>query len=143
MVIPSLGVRDGTVRSRVGPLEGRVWVVFRLTDPDGSNRPVWSNLTRLGTREKTGRFGRLGWLFGEFSTVFGSEFSTVDPDGILRQGQRLPNPNSPPEVTVVVVFRNESRIDQICKKTPQTVRNFNPTGQFSGQNSPRWIPMEF
>ncbi|PKI71926.1 hypothetical protein CRG98_007694 [Punica granatum] len=61
--------------------------------------------------------------------VFGSEFTTVDPDGILMQGQRLPTPNSPPEVMVVVFWRKGSRIDPICKKTTQTVRNFDPTGQ--------------
>ncbi|PKI70109.1 hypothetical protein CRG98_009572 [Punica granatum] len=63
--------------------------------------------------------------------VFGSEFTTVDPDGILMQGQRLPTPNSPMKVMVVVVWRKGSRIDPICKKTAQTVRNFDPTGQSS------------
>ncbi|PKI42656.1 hypothetical protein CRG98_036938 [Punica granatum] len=66
---------------------------------------------------------------GILRQVFWSEFSTVDPDGILMQGQRLPTPNSPPEVMVVVVWLKGSRIDPICKKTAQTVRNFDPTGQ--------------
>ncbi|OWM72785.1 hypothetical protein CDL15_Pgr024837 [Punica granatum] len=61
--------------------------------------------------------------------VFGSEFTTVDPNGILMHGQRLPTPNSPLEVMVVVVWRKGSRIDPICKKTAQTIRNFDPTGQ--------------
>ncbi|PKI48947.1 hypothetical protein CRG98_030662 [Punica granatum] len=61
--------------------------------------------------------------------VFWSDVTVVSSDGILRQGQRLPTPNSPLEVVVVVVFQKESRIDPICKKTAQTARNFDPTGQ--------------
>ncbi|PKI58782.1 hypothetical protein CRG98_020841 [Punica granatum] len=67
-------------------------------------------------------------LHGILRQVFGSEFTTVDPDGILMQGQRLLTPNSPPEVMVVVIRRKGSQIDPICKKTAQTVRNFGPTG---------------
>ncbi|PKI78553.1 hypothetical protein CRG98_001060 [Punica granatum] len=59
----------------------------------------------------------------------GSDIATEAPDGIFELGQRLSTANSPPEVTVVVVFRKESSIDPICKKTVQTVRNFDPTGQ--------------
>ncbi|PKI72873.1 hypothetical protein CRG98_006741 [Punica granatum] len=61
--------------------------------------------------------------------VFGSKFTTVDPDGILMQGQRFPTPNSPLEVMVVVVWRKGSRIDSICKKIAQIVRNFDLTEQ--------------
>ncbi|PKI60537.1 hypothetical protein CRG98_019013 [Punica granatum] len=61
--------------------------------------------------------------------VFGSDVTTVSPDGILRQGQWLPTPTWPPEVAVVVVLRKESRINSISKKTSKTVRNFDPTGQ--------------
>ncbi|PKI52161.1 hypothetical protein CRG98_027457 [Punica granatum] len=61
--------------------------------------------------------------------VFGSEFTTVDPDGILIQGQRLPTPNSPPEVMVWSFWGKGSRINPICKKTARTVKNFNPIGQ--------------
>ncbi|OWM66804.1 hypothetical protein CDL15_Pgr012396 [Punica granatum] len=56
--------------------------------------------------------------------VFRSKFTTVDSNRILMQGQWLPTPNSPPEVSVVVDFRKESRIDLICKRTARTVRNF-------------------
>ena len=59
----------------------------------------------------------------------GSDVATEAPDGIFEQGQRLPTANSPPEVAVVVVFRKESWINPIYKKTAQTVRNFDPTGQ--------------
>ncbi|PKI63032.1 hypothetical protein CRG98_016556 [Punica granatum] len=59
----------------------------------------------------------------------GLDVATEAPDGIFEQGQRLPTANSPPEVAVVVVFRKESWIDPICKKTVLTVRNFDPTGQ--------------
>ncbi|PKI58129.1 hypothetical protein CRG98_021478 [Punica granatum] len=68
------------------------------------------------------------------SAVFRSEFTTVDPDGTLMQGQQIPTPNSPPEVMVVVVWRKGSRIDPICKKLALTLRNFDPTGQ-SGYSS--------
>ncbi|PKI72118.1 hypothetical protein CRG98_007505 [Punica granatum] len=61
--------------------------------------------------------------------VFGSNITTVAPDGILRQGQQLPTPNRPLEVTVVVVMRKESRIDSIYKKTARTVRKTDSTGQ--------------
>ncbi|PKI73453.1 hypothetical protein CRG98_006161 [Punica granatum] len=48
--------------------------------------------------------------------VFGSDITTVAPDGILTQGQWLLTPKRPPEVTVVIVRRKESRIDSICKE---------------------------
>ncbi|PKI74468.1 hypothetical protein CRG98_005150 [Punica granatum] len=67
--------------------------------------------------------------YGILRQVFGSGFTTVDPDGILMQSQRLLTPNSPPKMTVVVVVQKESRIDLICKKTAITVRYFDPTGQ--------------
>ncbi|PKI50466.1 hypothetical protein CRG98_029149 [Punica granatum] len=59
--------------------------------------------------------GEHEWIFrkSKAKSVFGSEFTTVDPDGILMQGQRLPTPNSPLEVIVVVVWRKGSRIDPI------------------------------
>ncbi|PKI37352.1 hypothetical protein CRG98_042257 [Punica granatum] len=59
----------------------------------------------------------------------GSDVATEAPDGIVEQGQRLPTANSPLEVAMVVVFQKESWIDPIYKKTVQTVRNFDPTGQ--------------
>ncbi|PKI50186.1 hypothetical protein CRG98_029430 [Punica granatum] len=68
-------MRDGTIKSRVGPWSYRVdpYSPAKITENrvHSGNWPVWA--------------------------VFGSEFTTVDPDGILRQGQRLPTPNSPPE----------------------------------------------
>ncbi|PKI73823.1 hypothetical protein CRG98_005807 [Punica granatum] len=91
------------------------------------NRPDWNTeQTRLA---QVGSDVATEAPDGILRQGFGSEFTTVDPDGILMQGQRLPTPNSPPEVMVVVVWRKESRIDPICKKTAQTVRNVNPTGQ--------------
>ncbi|PKI69686.1 hypothetical protein CRG98_009957 [Punica granatum] len=62
-------------------------------------------------------------------TQVGLDVTTEAPDGSFEQGQRLPTDNAPPEVAVVVVFRKESWIEPIYKKTVQTVRNFDPTGQ--------------
>ncbi|PKI52285.1 hypothetical protein CRG98_027327 [Punica granatum] len=76
----------------------------------------------------------------------GSDVATEAPEGIFEQGQQLPTANSSPKVAVVVVFRKESWIDPICKKTVQTVINFDPTGQsgcffFLGLN--RWVFLGF
>ncbi|PKI36002.1 hypothetical protein CRG98_043577 [Punica granatum] len=88
-------MRDETAKSRVGPLT-------RQLDPYGP-----AKITENRARPRN----RLDW------TIFGSDVTMVSPDEILRQGQRLPTPNSPPEVIVVVVLRKESQIDQIYKKT--------------------------
>ncbi|OWM77815.1 hypothetical protein CDL15_Pgr004509 [Punica granatum] len=55
MVIPSSGMRDGTVKSRAGPLLDRVWAVLACTDPNGNNRPDWRFLDLTGTPEKIRR----------------------------------------------------------------------------------------
>ncbi|PKI64871.1 hypothetical protein CRG98_014738 [Punica granatum] len=44
-------------------------------------------------------------------TVFGSEVTTVAPDGILMQGPSFPTPKRPPEVAVVVVWFQNCRVD--------------------------------
>ncbi|PKI61212.1 hypothetical protein CRG98_018395 [Punica granatum] len=61
--------------------------------------------------------------------VFGTNFTTVSPDGILRQSQRILTPKGTPEVASVLVLQKDFRIDLICKKTARTVIKFDPTGQ--------------
>ncbi|OWM83062.1 hypothetical protein CDL15_Pgr011744 [Punica granatum] len=60
--------------------------------------------------------------------VFRSNVTMVAPDGILLQGWWLPTSKRPPEVTVVIVRRKESRVDPICKKNAKTVRKSDMTG---------------
>ncbi|OWM78198.1 hypothetical protein CDL15_Pgr015017 [Punica granatum] len=107
MVIPSPGMRDGIVGSRVGSLSYQA-------DPY-SPAKIMENRVCPGSWPD--------WA------VVGSEFTTVDPDGILMQGQLLPTPNLPPEVMVVVIWRKGSRIDPICKKNRKSDRKCDPTGQ--------------
>ncbi|PKI54609.1 hypothetical protein CRG98_025123 [Punica granatum] len=54
--------------------------------------------------------------------VIGSDVTTVAPDGILLQGQWIPTPKRPPEVTVVVARRKQSRVDPICKENRKRIR---------------------
>ncbi|PKI56562.1 hypothetical protein CRG98_023088 [Punica granatum] len=61
--------------------------------------------------------------------VFESDFTTVAPNGILRQGQRLQTPNRPPEVAAVFVLQKDSPIDLICKKNRKSGKKFDPTRQ--------------
>ncbi|PKI71994.1 hypothetical protein CRG98_007610 [Punica granatum] len=82
MVIPSPGMRDETVKSRVGPLVGQSCRVD-LYNP----AKITKSRARLGNRPD--------WA------VCGSDVTTVAPDGILRQGQWLPTPNRPLEVGVI------------------------------------------
>ncbi|OWM85785.1 hypothetical protein CDL15_Pgr005976 [Punica granatum] len=64
---------------------------------------------------------RSGWNAGQTRLAqVGSDIATEASDGSFEQGQRLPTDNSPPEVAVVVVFRKESWINPIYKKTAHT-----------------------
>ncbi|OWM77481.1 hypothetical protein CDL15_Pgr016878 [Punica granatum] len=60
--------------------------------PNSNNRPCW-------------KLSRPDWA------VFGSDVTTVDPDGILMQDQWLPTLKGPPEVVVVVVWFQTYRVD--------------------------------
>ncbi|OWM75367.1 hypothetical protein CDL15_Pgr021083 [Punica granatum] len=70
----------------------RVPSVISPRDPNRRNSPDW-------------KLSRPDWA------VFGSEVTTVAPDGILIQGQWLPTLKRPPEVAVVVVWLQTYRVD--------------------------------
>ncbi|PKI61585.1 hypothetical protein CRG98_018014 [Punica granatum] len=114
------------------------------------DRPNQALADPSGTREKTSRFGRLGWLLGKCSDtrlVVRKETALPEaPGGILLQGRWLPTPKRPPEVAVVVVWFQSYRVDLYSpvKITKNRARlGTDLTGQFSGRTSPRWLSMEF
>ncbi|PKI75870.1 hypothetical protein CRG98_003785 [Punica granatum] len=69
--------------------------------------------------------GRPSWKLSPLDwAIFGSEVTTVGPDGILMQGQWLPTPKRPPEKAVVVVWFQTYRVDPYspAKITEKRVR---------------------
>ncbi|PKI66327.1 hypothetical protein CRG98_013289 [Punica granatum] len=120
-------MRDGTIRSPVGPLVGRVWAVFPCTDPNRGNRPYWSaEQTRLAPGKEQAGSGRFDRFSSPFTTVLDSQ-GTLLGGGVVFWFQSCRfNPYSPAKIK-----ENRARLGT------------DPTGQFSGRTSPRWFPMEF
>ncbi|PKI73240.1 hypothetical protein CRG98_006375 [Punica granatum] len=99
---------DGTVGSRVGPL----WLPTLKRPPEVVVVVIWFQSCRVDpyshakiTENRARPKNRSDWA------VFGSDVTTVAPDGILMQGQRVPTPKRPPEVAVVVVWFQSCRVD--------------------------------
>ncbi|OWM70939.1 hypothetical protein CDL15_Pgr013120 [Punica granatum] len=61
--------------------------------------------------------------------VFGSDVTTVSPNGIFRVRPVAPDSSLTLGGGCSGSFAKESRIDPICKKTARTVRKFDPTEQ--------------
>ncbi|PKI57878.1 hypothetical protein CRG98_021717 [Punica granatum] len=82
MVIPSPERRDGTFKSRVGPLVGRVWAVLACTDPNGKQQTRlegWTDLT--GTSPVGRRHGGSIWNFEARSAALGSQGTPLGDHG--------------------------------------------------------------
>ncbi|PKI68885.1 hypothetical protein CRG98_010740 [Punica granatum] len=122
MVIPSSGMRDGTVKSRAGPLLDRVWAVLACTDPNGNNRPDWRFLDLTGTPEKIRRVQafpaeRLDWA------SLGSNIAMVASDGFWPQDRWPTVAKGPLEVTVVVTWRKRYFEEEEKCKLPYLLEN--------------------
>ncbi|OWM90906.1 hypothetical protein CDL15_Pgr027393 [Punica granatum] len=110
-------------------LQGR-WLLTPKRPPEVTVVVVWFHSCRVDpysstkiTENRAPPGNRPDWA------VFGSDVTRVVPDGILMQGQWLPTPKRPSEVTVVVFRRKESRIDLICKENAKIVRKSDQTWQ--------------
>ncbi|PKI49537.1 hypothetical protein CRG98_030074 [Punica granatum] len=94
MVIPSLGIRDGTVESQVTVVV--VWFRTCRVDPYSPAKI---------TKNRVGLENRPDWA------IFGSDVTTVSLDGILMQGQWLLTPKRTLEVALVVIWFQTCWVD--------------------------------